>query len=98
MLKRRGVELADEQLPTEFLMEQLELREEIEAARASSDRTTAIESLRKTVERDVERDEARLVEALEANDNDAACIATLRLRYWSRALNALDADNEDEQQ
>ena len=43
----------------------------------------------------MERDSRALSEALERNDDEsdtAARIATLRMRYWQRALDAIDRD------
>jgi DnaJ-domain-containing protein 1 len=97
LLARRGIDLNDASssasLGSDFLMEMMELREEIDGARHAND-AQQLASLRARVQRMMKADSDALSSALRRAQDEAARVATLRLRYWQRALDTLDGAPE----
>lgn len=96
LLARAGVKIGDnEQLDPEFLMEILELREELAEARAAK-RTSEIEKLCATMKARRKTSIDSLPSLFQANDLSAIKTQLILLRYVNRYLeecdNALDED------
>ncbi len=70
----------------------MELREAIEDAQAKNDEK-ALAAHRALAQREADRESATLASALSEQRLDAARVAALRLRYWQRALDALNGDD-----
>lgn len=101
LLARRGIDLNDAAggnaaLGAAFLMQMMELREEIDAALAAAD-AAALARLRNHVQTMMRADTDALSSALRRTQDEAARVATLRLRYWQRALDAIDGTADADQ-
>jgi molecular chaperone HscB len=97
LLARRGIDLNDASssaaLGADFLMEMMELREDIEQAKLADDAAT-LAALRSRVQRQMKLDSDALSSALRRARDEEARVATLRLRYWQRAVDTLDGTPE----
>jgi molecular chaperone HscB len=94
LLELQGVDVAFEtntQMPTEFLMQQLELREALEAAVERED-AAALEKLRAGLRTDKTTLEAEIAEAIDARRDYAAAAELVRKLMF---LDRLDSEIDD---
>ena len=98
ILELRGVDVAFEtntQMPTEFLLQQLELREELEAATGGKD-ASRLDQLRSGLRLQQESLEGQIGDAIDAKkDYPAAAELVRKLMFLDRLDNEIDAAYEE---
>jgi molecular chaperone HscB len=98
LLELHGVDVAFEtntQMPTEFLMQQLELREELESATARKD-ASRLDGLRSSLRAQKRQLEQRIADAIDSHkDYPAAAGLVRKLMFLDRLDSEIDAAYED---